>query len=109
MGTIANARAASPNPASTRLRMPSIATARPMNSIAVASEMPNNPQARCVRSLRLATSIACDRKNSVHSENSRPWRWSSGEPVKVPRATCSQYVPKNPPNAIATKIIAIVT
>jgi len=32
-----------------------------------------------------------NRRHAIaQSENSSPCRWSSGEPVKVPRATCSQ-------------------
>jgi hypothetical protein len=86
-----------------------LAVLTPTNTIAVASDTPSMPQARCRCTRPVATNIVCAKKKSGQAEKRNAWRCRSGEPTNVAGASCSQYVGANPPNAINTNAADIHT
>jgi hypothetical protein len=99
-GTIASARAFSPLAASMPTTRPRTTSAIPMKNIAVASEMPASPTARCVAGVERA-SRACTTRSTVQAKNKSPCTCTAAGISARPATTGTTYVGAKPTNATA--------
>ena len=86
-----------------------VATIKPANTIAVASEMPRSPSARCFSIRPRAASVVCATKRSVQPKKSAACTCKAGGLANVPRAIGSQYVSAKPIQAMRAQTTAIDT